>query len=747
MKIVSRWLSVALVLLTPLTVFGQDKQLILKGQILDADNSVEPLTGANLFWLNTEIGAVSDVEGNFEIPFHGQSKMLVASFIGYSSDTIQVTDDAFLMIYLRAGTTLENVEIVHRRKATEFSFLNPAKVEKINEKELLKAACCNLSESFETNPSVDMAFTDAITGTRQIQMLGLAGPYTQITRENVPYIRGLASSYGLTFVPGTWVEGMQLSKGAGSVINGFESIAGQINVELRKPEESDKLYLNLYTGSGARMEANANYSAKIGDKWSTAFLLHGKTNQRKMDRNNDGFLDEPNSKNFIALNRWKYIADNGFRFQFGINGTSIDNVGGQVAFDPDRDGTEGNYWGLKMNIHRLEGWFKAGKVYEDIPWRSWAVQISAVDHQQDSYFGRRVYLAAQKSLYSNFLYQSIIGNVNHQVLMGLSLQYDDYREEFEEILYDRTEKVPGAFFEYTYGGHEKFSLVAGLRADHHNQFGFFMTPRLHTRYAFTDQLVWRASAGRGQRTANILAENIGLMASNRSLTILGDDTDKPYGLEAEVAWNAGTNLIHTFTNRQHPGSISLDLYHTIFQNQIVIDIDQAFSEVLFYNLEGKSFATSAQLQVDYELAPQFDLRMAYRYYNVKTTFTNGLLQKPLVAKDRLFLNLAYATKTNWSFDYTVSWQGTKRLPDTSNNPVAYQISTNSPGFAVMNAQVSKKWWERFEVYVGAENLLNYRQPNPIIGNEDPFGTYFDSSLIWGPIFGRNLYLGMRYRIS
>ncbi len=740
------WVSVACLLLPPLTMYGQDKEVFLAGKVLDADHDMQPLPGANIFWLGTDIGVATDMDGGFQIPITNQSSKLAVSFIGYLPDTVEVLDASFLTIELTSGTMLENVHVVHRRKAMEFSFLDPAKVEKINEKELLKAACCNLSESFETNPSVDVAFSDAVTGTRQIQMLGLAGPYTQITRENMPYIRGLASSYGLTFVPGTWVEGMQLSKGAGSVVNGFESIAGQINIELRKPEDSEKMYLNFYGSQGARLEANANFTTAINDQWSTTLLLHGKTNQRKMDRNSDGFLDEPNGNQVIALNRWKYLGDNGLRVQFGINGTSIDNVGGQTAFERKTDALSTQHWGMQLNIQRLEGWLKIGKVFEDIPWRSWAIQVSGSKHQQDSYFGLRTYLASQNSLYSNFLYQSIIGNTHHQVLVGLSLQHDGYVEEFEEILFDRTETVPGGFFEYTYGGHDKFSFVGGIRADHHNHYGFFITPRLHLRYAFADDLIWRASAGRGQRTANIFAENNGLMASARAFHILNDDSQKPYGLEPEIAWNAGTNIIYTFQNGQHPGSLSFDLYHTIFQNQIVIDLDQSPSEVLFYNLSGKSFATSFQAQLDLEIITRFDLRLAYRFYDVRTTYSGDLLEKPLVSKNRFFLNLAYSTLRNWAFDYTINWQDQKRLPYTGTNPAAYQLAQRSPGFLVMNVQVSKNWQQKFEVYLGAENLLNFRQDNPILASEDPFGSYFDSSLIWGPVFGRNIYMGMRYRI-
>ncbi len=739
------WVSAIGLLLHPLVIFSQTEAIFLRGRVMDATGD-QPLIGATVQWYAGSIGTATDIDGHFQIPINNQSSRLIVSFVGYEADTLTIRDTGFVQVHLQPGTTLEGVNVVHRKKAIEFSLLDPAKVERINEKELLKAACCNLSESFETNPSVDVAFSDAVTGTRQIQMLGLAGPYTQITRENMPYVRGLAAAYGLTFVPGTWVEGMQLTKGAGSVINGFESIAGQINIELRKPEASDKLYLNLYGGQGGRYEGNLNISARVNDRWSTALLLHGRTSQRKMDRNDDGFMDEPNGKQFIALNRWKYTGENGLRFQFGVNGTGIDNFAGQTAFNPGQEDFNREAWGMQLNIQRLEGWLKMGKVYEDLPWRSWAVQLSGSRHNQDSHFGWRSYLAAQNSIYGNLLYQSIIGNTHHQVLMGLSLQHDDYTEEFEEISYDRIETVPGGFFEYTYGGHEKFSLVAGLRADRHNHYGFFMTPRLHLRYAFNDHWVWRASMGRGQRTASILAENNGLMATARTFRILGDDSDKPFGLNPEIAWNAGTNLIYSFHNGSHPGALSFDLYHTLFQNQIIIDLDRSPSEVAFYNLDGKSYATSLQLQLDLELATRLDLRTAYRYYNVQTTFSGVLQEKPLVARNRVFLNLAYETSNEWAFDYTVNWQGKKRIPFTGTNPETYRLPGRSPDFVVMNAQISKKWQGKWEVYAGAENLLNYRQKSPIIASEDPFGPYFDSALVWGPVFGRNIYAGMRYRI-
>ena len=715
---------------------------------LSLDGDLLPLVGANVHWVGTSVGTSSDTDGNFELLNTDETKHLVVSFIGYMSDTLIIEGDESVEVLLESNVSLSEVEIKYRKKSTEISFTDPLKIEKIGEEELLKAACCNLSESFETSASVDVSFTDAVTGTRQIQMLGLAGPYTLITRENIPDIRGLSAMYGMTFVPGTWIESIQLNKGAGSVLNGYESIAGQINVELRKPENAERLYLNLYANEGGRLEANANWAHQIGDgKWSTAVLLHGKDNSIRHDRNDDGFLDNPLGKNFIGLNRWKFVGDDGIRAQFGIKATFIDMVGGELDFEPSTDAGTKNRWGMDTDIHRMEGWFKLGKIYVDSPWKSVALQLNAVSHNQDSYFGTNGYEASQRSLYANFLYQDILGNTNHSFRTGFSFQYDDYDESLNETSFDRTESVQGVFVEYDYSWLDKFSLVLGLRGDYHNQFGGFLTPRFHLRYALSENSVLRASAGRGQRTANILAENNGMLASSRTFIIQGDDSDKPYGLNPEVAWNYGLNFTQSFRMNAHDGTISLDFYRTHFENQIVMDLDSSAQYVSFYNLNGKSYSNSVQAQVDYELVERLDLRFVYRWLDVRTTYNDDLLQKPLVAPHRAFANIAYSTTDLWKFDLTVNWQSSKRMPNTSTNPVEYQLASRSPDFAVVNLQISKSWQERFDVYLGVENLFGYRQDNPILSSDQPFGEYFDSTLIWGPIFGRNTYVGLRYRLK
>lgn len=740
---------IVLLIFFPYMLVGQENiSRSIRGKVLeDHEGHKHPLPGASVYWLGTSTGTATNEEGEFKLKRIPENSLLVISFIGFKTDTIDVSAEKEISVELLSSADLEEVEVVRRQKSSQISMLESQKVEVISEKELLKAACCNLSESFETNPSVDVSFTDAVTGTRQIQMLGLAGPYTQITRENMPDIRGFSSIYGLTFTPGTWVDAIQLIKGTGSVVNGYESIAGQINIDLRNPATMDKLYLNVYGNEKGRIEANANIGIDVTDKLGTGIMLHVNNSSIKHDRNNDGFMDSPLSQQYIFLNRWELYSDKGLHFQVGIKGTFITKNGGQVDFNPDTDEGTTNAWGMHMGIQRMEAWAKLGKVNQEKPWQSVGFQVSGVTHKQDSYFGLTNYDASQNSFYANLLYQSILGNENHKFKTGLSFQYDNYGEVLNQNNYDRVEAVPGTFFEYAYSSSDKFNLVAGARIDYHNLYGLFYSGRLHLRYALAKRTILRASVGNGHRTANIFSENSGLFASSRQFIVSGDGSIKPYGLDQESAWNFGLSLTQHFTLDYREGIVSADFFRTEFVNQVVVDLDQSTQEVNFYNLDGSSFSNSFQIQLDYELIKRLDMRIAYRWYDVKTTYSGDLLNKPLIAKNRAFINLAYETRNHWKFDYTLNWQDHKRIPSTSSNPEQYRLEDQSPQFFLMNAQVSKSFSEKWEVYVGAENILNFKQSNPILASDDPFGPYFDASLIWGPVFGRNIYFGARFKLK
>ncbi len=733
------------------TASAQDAAAILiKGMVMDQKNH-EALIGATIETIPATLSTITDEHGFFELSVSDSVHQVVVNYLGYKTDTIDV-EKGEMHIALSPDVKMDEVVVERRKKSTEINMMATHKMENIGGRELAKAACCNLSESFETTPSVDVGFTDAVSGYKQISMLGLAGANTMFTRENIPDIRGLASITGLTFTPGTWVESMQLSKGSGSVVNGYEGAAGQINVEWQKPftDKAPKLLLNGYQSSQGRTEGNLVYNQKINDQVSTNLLLHGRGDWLRVDQNKDKFMDQPLGKTFIGANRWFWFSPNGLEIQGGVKGIYLNNTGGEIGYGSKKPEHVGMpMWGYESLINRIEAWAKIGKVFPSFPGRSMGLQLSGIYHDQQSQYGKRNYDGKQQSFYANYIYQDIIKTTNHVIKGGLSLQYDKYDEAFAIAAYKRTEIVPGVFAEYAYNYDNKFNIVAGLRADYHNLYGVFVTPRLHLRYAPEERSVFRASIGRSQRTTNILADNVGLMASGRNFlmpNVIGT-SNLPFGLDPEVAWNMGLNFTHKFRLNYRDGAFSTDYYFTNFSNQVVVDIEKP-GEVSFYNLLGKSYAHSFQAQLDYEVMRKFDVRLAYRFYDVKSTYDGVLKQKPLVAAHRAFMNLAYETKNDWKFDYTVQWIGAKRLPQRYQTTTQLLPEQFSKGFVTMNAQISKSWKEgNVEVYAGAENITNFMQHHAILGLDQPFGQSFDASMIWGPGMGRNFYLGFRYKLK
>jgi outer membrane receptor for ferrienterochelin and colicins len=765
----NKWIAAAFLVFLFARISDAQAQRLMGIVVEKSQGQDQPLPGANIYWLGTTKGTTTRDNGVFMIDRVPGNDKLIISFVGYTPDTLTIGSETNVKVELRSDQMLEEVTVEGWKSTTGIDHSSGINITVMNEKELFKAACCNLSESFETNPSVDVAFTDAVTGTRQIQMLGLSGPNTMISVENMPGVRGLASSQGIQFIPGTWINSIQVTKGIGSVINGYESIAGQINVELKKPQESDKVYLNGYLNNSGRSELNAIWTGQTGKKWATTVLLHGSIRPTEMDQNEDSFLDFPTGTQVNFINRWVYNSGN-WLGQIGFKILNDEKLGGQTGYNPDVDKFTTNRYGLEINTDRYEVTGKLAYQFPLHPYKSVAIQLNGLVHNQDSYFGFNKYDAKENSLYANLIYQSIIGSTMHKFKTGLSFLYDSQQEDLTMRQYsmpydwsehsmtaffnfDRAEIVPGAFIEYNYDDLKKFSLIAGARVDKHNLFGVLFVPRLHLKYDLTATTSLRASAGRGIRVANIFAENSNFLVSSRAMSRMNLTSKEGYGFRPDDAWNMGVNLAQDFELDYRPGTVSVDYFYTTFKDQVIADYDFNPQGITFTGLTGKSFSHSFQAQVDYQLIRRLDLRIAYRRVEVETDYLRGRLGRPLIPKDRSFVNLAYRTKSNWSFDYTIQRIGPQRIPGTTSNPDEYQLPAYSDPYWMMNVQMTKDFIGRktgaavWSIYLGVENLTNFRLDNPIIGASDPFGPYFDSTMVWGPVFGRMLYGGFRYRIK
>ena len=737
-------------LVLPLFLFSQET---LTGMIMDKNNPKDNLGvfGANVYWLNTSIGATTNEKGWFTIPYKKSYKKLVVSYVGYKTDTLNISDLEPIHHFITLENELEEVTLKSKKKATQRSFIQTKNVFTVNSAELLKAACCNLAESFETNPSIDVNFSDALTGTRQIQMLGLKSPYLLITQENIPSIRGAGQVFGLTFTPGTWVESIQITKGAGSVINGYESISGQINAELVKPLTDNRIFLNAYGSLGGRYELNSHLNHKISDKWQTGIYIHGNYRNTKFDRNKDGFLDNPLISQVNVMNRWQYLdAEKGWVSFINVRFMDDSKQTGQNNFDPLIDKGRSEVWGGEIGTKRFDSSLKLGYVFPQLPFQSFGFQFSYSNHDQDSYFGLKTYDINHQSVYSNLLFNSIIGDTRSKFTTGLNFTYDIYDEFVNSINFSRKEKSFGGFFEYAYDNSDNFSFTSGVRIDTHNLLGTYITPRLHIRYVPWEKGVLRASIGQGRKSANVFAENQQLFASTRQIDIQSSG-GKIYGLDPEVAWNYGLSYLQGFNLFNRKGDITFDYYRTHFQNQVVVDWENP-QRISFYNLDGESYANSFQTEVNYYVDDFTSLRLAYKFYDIETDYFSGKLSKPLTPNHRLFANISYETKKiddikQWKFDLTYNFIGEQRLPDTSTNTVEYQLEEYSNSYSLLNTQITKVFTEKFEMYFGVENLTDLKQKNPILASDDPFGDSFDSTIIYAPIFGRMLYSGLRFKIN
>lgn len=726
-----------------ITVFNRVYAQTIKGTVKSKNTSEKtenPLIGANVYWMNTNTGTKTDMNGYFEIQETELSKVLIVSMIGHISDTISI--DSYieeLEIILTADNELEEIVVEGDLGDQYHSDISIHVKQVITDFGLTKLPCCNLSESFENNAAVDVNFSDALTGAKQIVMLGLDGKYSQIMRENLPLVRGLSSSYGLTYIPGTWMSSVQISKGTSAVINGYESTTGQINLELKKPEDSERLFFNLYANSEGKFESNLTSAFVLSDKVSTMFLFHGSRLDFTHDPNGDGFADMPLMSQYNAMNRWKFTGAGALEGQIGLRFLQDSREGGQTAYldNPEDIG----FYGIDIETRQYEVFGKLGFAIPGTDHLTVGSVYSISRHEQNSMFGNSNYSGIQNSAYANIIFQTIIQDTRHSLNFGASFVFDDFEEVFNEENFLRTEIVPGIFTQYTFISPEKFSMIAGMRVDFHNLYGTFFTPRLHVKYSVNHHLAFRASAGKGFRTANIFAENQTIFASSRSL-IIEDE------LKQEEAWNYGINASGDIHYGHHKElRWNLDFYRTDFINQIVADINANMNEIRFYNLKGNSYSNSFQAELSLEPIKRFDVSAAFRMNDVHISMNDELIEKPYVNKYKGLLTLSYATKfKKWSIDITNQLNGSSALPDLSQNPEAYHIEKRSPAYYILHVQITKRF-KHIEIYAGSENLTNYRQDNLIIDPENPFGNNFDASVIWGPVMGRKIFAGLRINIK
>lgn len=719
------------------------------GAIYEVVNSKRvPLPFSQVFWIEKGTLVEADAEGRFSIDLQGAKEAtLVATYIGYNKDTLNYTQVVeFIEFILSGDNTLTDAVVVGRQAGNYLSKMPPVKTEVITAAGICKLACCNLAESFENSASVTVGYSDAITGSKQIKLLGLSGIYTQMQDENRPVMRGLTSPFGLSYVPGQWLESIQIAKGPSSVLNGNEAITGQINMEYKKPTDEKPFFLNLFGSSHSQVEGNVISSLQLNPKWSTIILGHYSKKLDSHDNNKDGFRDEPLAQQINFANRWLYADPNGLQVKFGFQFVKDDREGGEM--DYKKGSTDS--WGSVIDNQLFNAYTKIGIPLDEEQTQSLALFLDYSDYISNSNYWIRNYTGAQQSLFANFMYQNM-SSENHHYTVGLTAKRDTVKERVASVSsnttittitkakFDRLESVAGVFGEYTYLNGEKLSLVTGLRAEYSSLYGFMIAPRLNFKYTFTEDLIMRLSGGRGMRTPSIIADNIGILSSNYKFNIKDND----WGVED--AWTVGGNLTGYLNIGAGENSyLSFDYFYTNFQNQVIVDQDLLQYNIFIYNLDGQAYTHTYQLDFTVDPIERFNVTATMRYTDAKVTLEGrGLVERPMTSKYKAVLNLQYALPMNkWIFDFTAQLNGPMKLLSFMESPNGTEYS---PAYPMLFAQVTKKF-RNFDIYIGGENLTNYTQKNAIIKADDPFNKGFNASLVWGPLSGIKVYGGIRLTI-
>lgn len=748
-----------------LTLLCSLRSQSLTGKVLQVNENGDTVVVANAAaqWLHTSIGAHTDADGKFSLP-RTRTDTLVISFPTFLPDTVVIPAiQNYITVFLNTAHSLNEVSIVARDGS--YISVQPIFTQVIGTEGLRRAACCNLAESFESSVAIDSEFPDAVSGARQISMLGLAGTYTQILLENVPYIRMLAHQFGLGFVPGSWMESISLSKGTSSVVNGFEAITGQINIDYKKPETNlEKFFMNAYFNSMGRGELAMNTRIPVGkdEKVSTNFLVFLADQFFKTDMNHDGFMDAPRSRQVNVMNRWDYKAP-------VVEGrTMVDFVwdnrfGGQMDFNPNGIMPDVLIYGFTADNKRVDFITKNGFLLNG-EHESIGTILSYTGHWLTSNYGLgKLYDGDQHSIYANVMYSNKFGaSERHKLTAGASLQFDCLNELYENradlYYFERPhhhDMIPGVFAEYAYIIDPKLVVMTGMRLDYNmvrdrqyssiwtNNSQLFWTPRVHVKWQATKDLSLRASAGKGYRNAHFFAENQSLMISSRNLHF-------DSSTEAEEAWNAGVSAVWQFNMPGGKASLAVDYFYTYFLQQMIVDLDEDVHGVHYYALNSnyngyhnRSRSHSAQIELTLKPLQRFEILLAYRYNDVRYMRKGVMRQKDMMSPHKALINLNYSTLYDkWKFNINCQIYGPMPLPNTQSNPEPYRRPEVSKPYCLLNAQITKKF-RKWEIYAGGENLLNVKQKDPIVQAENPFGEYFDATMVYMPITGIMGYIGVR----
>ncbi len=723
------------------SILAQNEQTGIKSQLVDQSGT--PIIGAWISINHTGPKVQTDENGYFILNTVTWPAHLDVDLGDENIVHVNVSDTT-AALKITANKVVELKEVVIKEKVNrELNTLETRNVETIGKREFQKAACCRLSESFDNSGSVSVSETDAVTGAKEMEILGLRGIYSLMTLDNMPDFSGINYPFALDMIPGTWLNQVAISKGISNAINGSNGFSGQVNIGLKNPFEEPPLFVNVYGNTMGRFEANVHLNKVLKNPaFATGLFVHGSKNFVKTDYNNDNYLDMPLSSQFNVLYK---IAMNGlgpWESGLSVHFVKDQREAGQANVDPEHP------YVAKSDAQRFAISGNTGFVGFDKEGRTMGFKYQYSNNLLDANYGALNYAGKQTKGYFQALYEDRFDEGNHIIYAGGSLLAEKLEQVISNGDYDRKEFVPGVYAEYSYNPEltadsrfvKRFGLVATIRADFHNLYGTQVAPTLTAKYNLSQDQVVRANIGKGYRTPYFFTDNISSFVNGRQFSIESE-------LEAEEAINYGVSYVLKSKIADRNFTFNGDLYQTSFQNQIIVDQETDLKSVRVSNLEGNSKTTSGLLSSSYDVIDGFNVKVAYKWNHIVFDQQGIEVHKMLVPKHRVLLALHYTTwDENWEFSNTTTWLGNQEyLVRTLENGNAIQERHEAKPYLTTNAQVTRKF-KAFDIYVGGENLTNERQKLPIQGMDNPQGSLFDVSQVYAPLMGIRGYVGLRWTL-
>lgn len=726
------------------TVTGLAAQEWIRGVVTNEEDIILP--GAQVWVLGEEQKAVfADKFGDYQLPWPGRPCTLITRFVGYRPDTLELAQPGYRHIQLAPEAALETVTVQGRREGQYLSTLTPVKTEVVTAAELQKGACCDLAGCFNTNGTVQAATTNVVTNAKELRILGLGGVYNQVLFDGFPLAMATSYTYGMSTLPGPFVEAINISKGANSVLQGWEGITGQINVETKIPDDSPRLFANAYINSFGERQFNAIGTRK-GQKVRQMLAGHAVLPAGRVDRDEDGFLDLPLLQRYSFYYRVHqgYAEDRGWSSSAGARYVHEHRLGGQQGYQAARDNGSAEVYGQWVDFQQPEAWLRLAHRWDER--QRMVFFLSGQYHQQDSWYGLLQYRARQQMANATLQYERMSAR-GDDLRMGVSGRYLSLEENLTFKVnplalpqagdYLRQDQMAGVFVEQiSYFFDRRLTWIAGLRYDHHQEVGGRWTPRTLVKADPWEGTSIRGSLGYGWRMANVFSENVFLLASNRRVLF----TER---LQPEGAWNSGVNLTQRLEWGRFTGRFGLDYYETHFTNQIFPDYDRAPDLAVMSNFRGTSISRAFQTDLDINHPLGWQIKLAYNYLDVFRDTERGREVLPFNPRHRVMGVVSLTPPGRpWQADAHAHWYGQQQLPSTLGNPEIHQRPNQSDSYSLVTAQFTWRF-ARWDIYGGCENIFDFRQKRPVLGWQDPFGPYFDTAFAWGPTRGREFYLGLR----